>query len=98
MLRAGRCRGRHHRRTLDPQHASRPRWSTDMSDWIHGLPLWLMAIVIFGGAYLVAAMIYRVVLSRAVGDRARAFKGVSSGLLPPLGIIFGLLVAFLAAQ
>ncbi len=69
-----------------------------MSDWIHGLPLWLMAIVIFGGAYLVAAMIYRVVLSLAVGDRARAFKGVSSGLLPPLGIIFGLLVAFLAAQ
>jgi hypothetical protein len=69
-----------------------------MSDWIHALPLWLMAIVIFGGVYLVTAAIYCVVLSLAVGDRARAFKGVSPGLLPPLGITFGLLVAFLAAQ
>ena len=25
----------------------------------------------------------------AVGDRARAFKGLSPGMLPPLGIIFG---------
>jgi hypothetical protein len=33
-----------------------------------------------------------------VGERARAFKGISPGLLPPLGIIFGLLVAFVAAQ
>ena len=35
---------------------------------------------------------------RATEDRKRAFKGVSPGLLPPLGIIFGLLVAFIAAQ
>jgi hypothetical protein len=69
-----------------------------MSNWIHALPLWLMAVVIFGGTYLVTAMVYGVVLSLAVGNRARAFKGVSPGLLPPLGIIFGLLVAFLAAQ
>jgi len=69
-----------------------------MSNWIHALPLWLMVIVIFGGAYLVTAIIYRVVLSLAAGDRARAFNGVSPGLLPPLGIMFGLLVAFLAAQ
>ncbi len=69
-----------------------------MSNWIHALPLWLMAVVIFGGAYLVTAIIYRVVLALAVGDRARAFKGVSPGLLSPLGIVAGLLVAFLAAQ
>jgi hypothetical protein len=69
-----------------------------MSNWIHALPVWLMALVIFGGTYLVTAMIHRVVLSLAVGDRARAFKGVSPGLLPPLGILFGLLVAFLVAQ
>ena len=33
-----------------------------------------------------------------LGERARAFKGISPGMLPPLGIIFGLLVAFLASQ
>lgn len=67
-------------------------------DWIHGLPVVWMAVVIFGATFLVAAAIYAVVTSLAVGERARAFKGVSPGLLPPLGIIFGLLVAFLAAE
>ena len=69
-----------------------------MSDWIHALPLGWMAILIFGSTFLIAAVIHQVVLALAVGDRARALKGVSPGLLPPLGIIFGLLVAFLAAQ
>jgi len=69
-----------------------------MSDWIHGLSLGWMAILIFGGTFLSAAVILLVVHSLAVGDRARAFKAVSPGLLPPLGIMFGLLVAFLAAQ
>jgi cell division protein FtsN len=39
-----------------------------------------------------------IVMGLAVGDRARAFKGLSPGMLPPLGIIFGLLVGFIAAQ
>jgi hypothetical protein len=69
-----------------------------MSDWIHGLPVGWMVVVVFGGTYLATAAIYWLVLRLATGDRARAFKGVSPGLLPPLGIIFGLLVAFLAAQ
>src|SRR5262245_11393913 len=69
-----------------------------MSDWIHGLPLGWMAILIFGGTFLSAAVILLVVHSLAVGDRARAFKAVSPGLLPPLGIMFRLLVAFVAAQ
>ena len=34
----------------------------------------------------------------AVGERARSFKAVSPGMLPPLGIIFGLFVGFIAAQ
>ena len=34
----------------------------------------------------------------AVDDRGRAFKALSPGMLPPLGIIFGLLVGFTAAQ
>jgi hypothetical protein len=32
------------------------------------------------------------------GERARSFKAISPGMLPPLGIIFGLFVAFTAAQ
>jgi hypothetical protein len=69
-----------------------------MSDWIHALPLGWMTILIFGGTFLGAAVIHLLVHALAVGDRARAFKAVSPGLLPPLGIIFGLLVAFLAVQ
>jgi hypothetical protein len=57
-----------------------------------------MAVLIFGSTFLIAAIIHRVVQSLAVGERARALKAVSPGLLPPLGIIFGLFVAFLAAQ
>jgi hypothetical protein len=57
-----------------------------------------MAVVVLGGTYLTAAGIYSLMMALATGDRARAFKSVSPGLLPPLGIIFGLFVAFLAAQ
>jgi uncharacterized protein DUF4239 len=39
-----------------------------------------------------------IVRGLAVGDRARAFKGLSPGMLPPLGIIFDLLIGFIAAQ
>src|SRR5262249_33087253 len=42
--------------------------------------------------------IYGVVMALAVGERARSFKMVSAGMISPLGIIFGLFVAFTAAQ
>jgi hypothetical protein len=57
-----------------------------------------MALVIFGFTYLVAAAIYFVVSLLAVGERARSFQAVSSGMLSPLGVIFGLFVVFTAAQ
>ncbi len=69
-----------------------------MSDWLHNLPVAWMALVVFDLTYLVAAAIYAVVTVLAVGERARSFKAVSPGMLPPLGIIFGLFVAFTAAQ
>ena len=69
-----------------------------MSDWFHNLPILIMAVVVFGFTYLVAALILGVVQALAVGERARSFKAVSPGMLPPLGIIFGLFVAFTAAQ
>src|SRR5262245_65808962 len=33
-----------------------------------------------------------------VNDRARAFKALSPGMLPPLGILFALLVGFIAVE
>lgn len=69
-----------------------------MIDWLQNLPVAWMALVVFGGTYLSAGVIYWVVTTLAVGERARAFKGISPGMLPPLGIIFGLFVAFVAAQ
>src|SRR6201982_2117988 len=69
-----------------------------MSDWLHSLPVLWMTILVFGFTYLVAAGIYAVVTVFAVGERARSFKAISPGLLPPLGIIFGLFVAFTANQ
>jgi hypothetical protein len=70
----------------------------DVIDWLHSLPVVWMAIVIFALTYLVAFGIYWAVVRLAVGERLKAFKGISPGLLPPLGIIFGLLVAYLASQ
>jgi hypothetical protein len=48
-----------------------------------------MALVVFGFTYLTAAGIYALVAALAEGERERAFKAVSAGMLPPLGIIFG---------
>jgi hypothetical protein len=69
-----------------------------MSDWLHGLPVVVMAVVVFGVTYLVTAAIYAVVMVLAKGERARGFKAVSPGMLPPMGIFFALFVAFTAAQ
>src|SRR5712675_1033851 len=69
-----------------------------MSDWLHNLTVGAMALIVFGVTYLVAAVIYVAVMALAVGERARSFKAISPGMLPPLGIVFGLFVAFTAAQ
>jgi len=69
-----------------------------MSNWLFNLPVAWMAVIVFAGTYLVAGVIYLIVTKLAVDERARAFKALSPGMLPPLGIIFGLLVGFIAAQ
>ena len=69
-----------------------------MGDWLLNLPVLSMAVVVFAAIYLLAATIYWVVTRLAVNDRARAFKAVSPGMLPPLGILFALLVGFIAVE
>src|SRR3984957_9276338 len=69
-----------------------------MSDWINNLPVPSLALVIFGFTYLLAAGIFAVVSALATEGRAKSFKVISPGMLPVLGIIFGLFFAFTAAQ
>lgn len=69
-----------------------------MGEWLQSLPVGWMALVVFTLTFLAAGVILATVTSLAGGGRARAFKGISAGMLPPLGIIFGLLVAFVASQ
>jgi hypothetical protein len=69
-----------------------------MSDWLLNLPVLWMAVVVFAAIYLLTASIYWVVTRLAVNDRARAFKAISPGMLPPLGILFALLVGFIAVE
>jgi len=69
-----------------------------MGDWLFNLPVPWMAFVVFAVTYLVAAGVYLVVTRLAVNERAKSFKAVSPGLLPPLGILFALLVGFIAVE
>ena len=66
--------------------------------WLHDLSTGWLAVVVFLATYLVAAAIFVVVMALAKERRADAFKAVSPGLLPPMALLFGLLVGFLAAQ
>jgi hypothetical protein len=69
-----------------------------MGDWLLNLPVLAMGAVILGLIYLATAGIYWAITRLAVGQRAIAFKAISPGMLPPLSVVFGLLVGFLAAQ
>jgi hypothetical protein len=53
-----------------------------MVEWLHNLPVVWMVLVVFTTTYLVTGGIYAVVMAFAVGERARAFKTVSAGMLP----------------
>src|ERR1700742_73632 len=66
-----------------------------MSNWLHNLPIFWMAVVIFGACYLMAAIVFLAVGALARRKIGGAFRGFSPGMLSPLGVIFGLLVAFI---
>jgi hypothetical protein len=68
-----------------------------MSDWLHELPVpWIAVIVLLAVSMLVGA-VYLIAMRLAVGERGEAMGAVSPGLLPALGIVFALIVGFLAA-
>lgn len=69
-----------------------------MTDWLYDLPVVWMALAVFAATFLVAAAVYAGVMALAAFAWARAFRSVSPNMPPLLGIIFGLFVAFTAAQ
>jgi hypothetical protein len=70
-----------------------------MGDWLLNLPVLAMGVVILALTYLGTAVIYLVIDRLAQNERNRvAFKAISPGMLPPLSVVFALLVGFLAAQ
>ena len=69
-----------------------------MSDWFHGLPVSWMALLVFGFTYMLALVFHAGVAALARSGHAKSFKAVSPGMLSPLGVLFGLFVAFTAAQ
>ena len=70
-----------------------------MGLWLLNLPVLGMGAIILGLVYLGTAIIYWAVMSLAKDERMfRAFKAISPGMLPPISVVFALLVGFLAAQ
>jgi hypothetical protein len=69
-----------------------------MNDWLHNLPIVWMALLVFGLTALVTGAIYLAVRVLSVGERARSFKAVSPGMLPPLAVLSALFIAFTASQ
>ena len=67
-------------------------------DWLLNIPVFPMTAVVLLFTWVVTAIVYVIVTRLAVGDRLRAFKAISPGMLPPLAVVFALLVGFLAAQ
>ena len=57
-----------------------------------------MALLVFVINYAIAAGVYLLITKLAGTEWARAFKAVSPGMLPPLGILFALLVGFIAVE
>jgi hypothetical protein len=69
-----------------------------VGDWLLNLSIPWMALVVFVATYLITASVYLVVTGLAASSRVKAFKAVSPGMLPPLGILFALLVGFIAVE
>jgi hypothetical protein len=65
---------------------------------LQDLPLGGLIAVVFGATFLVTIGVYVAIMALAARGRANAFKAFSPGMLPPMGLLFGLIVGFMAAQ
>jgi hypothetical protein len=69
-----------------------------VADWLLNLPVSWMALIVFVATYLIAGGVYLVVAKLAKTEWAGAFKAISPGMLPVLGVLFALLVGFIAVE
>jgi hypothetical protein len=69
-----------------------------MDQWLFDLPVIWLAGAIFITTGLVAYAIHATIGYLAAGPNTKIYKGISPGMLPPLGVVFGLFVAFVASQ
>jgi hypothetical protein len=67
-----------------------------MFDWIPNLPVVVIALLALTGMALITLAIYALVMRLAASERAEDFQALSPGMLPPMGILFALIVGFLA--
>jgi hypothetical protein len=67
-------------------------------NWLLNLAVLPMTVMILIVTWVVTVIVYLLVTRLAVGDRGKSFKAISPGMLPPLAVIFALLIGFLAAQ
>lgn len=70
----------------------------NLFDWLYSLPIGWIAALIFLVTFTSAGMIYVIVGKLATDERAKAFRSISAGMLPPLGIMYGLFVTIIASQ
>jgi len=66
--------------------------------WIESQPSLIIALIVFGSAYLSAAAIFCLAAFLSRRSIAKALQPVTPGILSPLGTILGILIAFLAVR
>lgn len=67
-----------------------------MFDWVPNLPVVLIALLALVGMALLTLAIYALIMRLAGSEQAAALQALSPGMLPPMGILFALIVGFLA--
>ncbi len=66
-------------------------------NWLHSLSIVSLLLVTCAATALVTVAIYVIVTRLAAAGQRDALTAVSPGLLPPMALVFGLLIGFLAA-
>ena len=66
--------------------------------WIESQSTAIIALIVFGAAYVSAALIFCVAALLSRRPIGKVLQSVTPGILSPLGTILGILIAFLAVR
>jgi hypothetical protein len=67
-------------------------------EWLYGLPIVSLVRVVSAATALATVAIFVIVTRLPTAGHRDVLVAVSPGLLPPMALVFGLLVGFLAAD